>query len=270
MSAIHASSLRSAPRSEIVLAPPSLFISDLHLDPWDESRAREFADWISSSPPLADLLILGDLFDVWVGPAQERLSGATIVIDALRAVSARGTRVHVVPGNRDFLLGRSFERATGARIHAEGCVAVWKAADGRERRCAVVHGDILCTRDRGYQNLRRVLRSRPLLWLAPRLPLPVGAFLARRLRRASVQALRYKLSDEKSMQAAAARDLAQTARADIVICGHAHEAKDAGLDGGARWLVLDAFGGARDAAALESEGDLHLCAHDQRVARPAC
>jgi UDP-2,3-diacylglucosamine hydrolase len=270
VSASKSPSARGATLPEIELAPPSLFIADLHLDPWDEQRARELAGWTASASPLCDLLILGDLFDVWVGPAQERLPGASIVIDALRALAARGTRVHVVPGNRDFLLGRSFERCTGARIHADGCIAVWKTPDGRERRCATVHGDLLCTRDRGYQNLRRVLRSRPLLWLAPRLPLPVGAFLARRLRRASVQALRYKLSDEKSMQASAARELARAARADVVICGHAHEARDSVLDEGARWLVLDAFGGARDTARLDSGGDLRLCAHERSNARSAC
>ena len=251
---------------EIEIAPESAFIADVHLDPWDERSARDFASWIAGLPELHDLLILGDLFDVWVGPAQERLPGATVVLDALHAIAARGTRVHVVPGNRDFLLGRSFERRTRARVHPDGCVVQWSTSSGRACRCAAVHGDLLCTRDHAYQRLRRVLRSKPLMWLAPRLPLPVGAFIASRLRRASVQALQSKLSDEKSMQETAARELAQATGADVVICGHAHRAQDERLSSGPRWIVLDAFGGERDAARLTSGGELCLGSHAHATA----
>jgi UDP-2,3-diacylglucosamine hydrolase len=258
-----------APLPEIEIAPESAFVADLHLDPWDERGAHEFAGWIAGLSVLQDLLILGDLFDVWVGPAQERLPGATVVFDALHAIAVRGTRVHVVPGNRDFLLGRSFERRTRARVHADGCVVQWSTSSGRACRCAAVHGDLLCTRDRGYQRLRRVLRSKPLMWLAPRLPLPIGALIARCLRRASVQALQYKLSDEKSMQATAARELAQATGADVVICGHAHRAQDERLSSGPRWIVLDAFGGERDVARLSFGGELCLGSHAHATGRAA-
>jgi UDP-2,3-diacylglucosamine hydrolase len=246
---------------EIALAPRSVFVADLHLDTSAPRDCIEFTDWLATLARIGDLVILGDLFDVWVGPAQARLPGAESVLRALRDLRDRGARVHVVPGNRDFLLDRSFEERTGARLHAEGFVASWRASDGAERRCLSIHGDRLCTLDRGYQRLRRVLRSRPLAWAAPRLPLAVGASLARRLRRASVRAIQAKLADEKSMQEPAAREAASEARADLLICGHAHAARDVRLNAGPRWIVLDAFGGARDAAVLESSGDLVCVAH---------
>jgi UDP-2,3-diacylglucosamine hydrolase len=246
---------------ELELGPGALFIADLHLDLMSQSGPAEFVAWLAALPRIPDLVILGDLFDVWVGPAQARLPAAVLVLDALRAFRERGARIHVVPGNRDFLLDRSFEERSGARVQAEGFVAHWRRADGSLERCLAIHGDLLCTLDRGYQRLRRVLRSGPLLWLAPRLPLWVGAHVAKRLRRASVQAIQAKLPEEKSMQEPAVRAAAIDARATSLICGHAHSAKDVRLADGPRWIVLDAFGGERDAAGVEPSGELVCRAH---------
>src|SRR5205823_2517078 len=154
-----------------------------HLDLGASESVETFARWIETLVRVPRLVILGDLFDVWVGPAQERMPGAPRVLDALRALVARGTAVAIVPGNRDFLLDRWFEERTGAQLFDEGFV-------GRvgDQRVLCVHGDTLCTKDKGYQRLRRVLRSRPVVWLAPRLPLALGTRVAMRLRRASVKA----------------------------------------------------------------------------------
>ncbi|MBK7876644.1 MAG: hypothetical protein IPJ77_13005 [Planctomycetes bacterium] len=121
-----------------------------------------------------------------------------------------------------------------------------------------VHGDTLCTRDTGYLRLRSVLRTGSVRWLGAHLPLAVSSAIGRRLRRASVHAIAAKLPDEKTVQRAAAELLATTHRADALLCGHAHAFRDERLDGGARWIVLDAFGGGRDVARLGSGGELEL------------
>ena len=188
------------------------------------------------------------------------MPGAPRVLGALRALVARGTAVAIVPGNRDFLLDRSFEERTGAQLFDEGFV-------GRvgDRRLLCVHGDTLCTKDKGYQRLRRVLRSRPVTWLAPRLPLALGTCVATRLRRASVKAVAVKLPEEKSIQRDAVRAAAVEQRADVVVCGHAHAFRDEELsdaDGnsghGARWIVLDAYGGDRDLLEVGAGGALRV------------
>jgi hypothetical protein len=65
------------------------------------------------------------------------------------------------------------------------------------------------------------------------------------LRRASVRAIAAKLPDEKSIQRDAVAEAAREHRAAIVLCGHAHAFRDEKV-GETRWIVLDAFGGARD------------------------
>ena len=53
---------------------------------------------------------------------------------------------------------------TGVELCAEGFVGILGSHGGGER-VLCVHGDTLCTRDIGYQRLRRVLRSKSVTWL---------------------------------------------------------------------------------------------------------
>lgn len=238
-----------APLPEVELAPGALVIADLHLDAARVESVEPFTRFLAAERGVPALLVLGDLFDVWVGPAEARLPGAARVLEALRALTLRGTELLVVPGNRDSLLDAAFERATGARLFPEGLVARAGSA-----RILCIHGDTLCTRDSGYLRLRRVMRSGLVRWIAPRAPLWFATAVARRLRRASVSAIARKLPDEKTMQPAAAELLAAAHRSSALLCGHAHAFRDETLASGARWVVLDAFGGGRDVARFEAAG----------------
>jgi UDP-2,3-diacylglucosamine hydrolase len=244
---------------EVELAPGALAIADLHLDLGAEPGGRAFARWLDALEA-PELVVLGDLFDVWVGPAQAVLPGAPAVLDALAGLAARGVGLAVVHGNRDFLLGGWFARRTGARLYPRGFVG---RAGGARVVC--VHGDELCTLDRGYQRLRAVVRSRPVGWVAPRLPLAVAGRLALRLRRASTRAVEAKPAAEKSMQPDAAEALAALHGADALVCGHAHAYRDERLAGGARWIVLDAFGGPRDVCAVGAGGELRVTSSARRA-----
>jgi len=239
---------------EIELQPGALVICDLHLDVATEDGPAAFIAWLDALDavdPVPQLIVLGDLFDVWVGPAQAALPGAPATLDALAHLVARGTELIVVHGNRDFLLDGFFERRTGARILPVGFV-------GRagETRVLFIHGDELCVLDTNYLRLRAVVRSRPVAWLAPRVPLPVAVRIAKRLRRASTRALAVKPVEEKSMQLSAAEAMAGETGVALIVCGHAHEYRVHELANGGRWMVLDAFGGERDVLRVAGEAGI--------------
>lgn len=235
-----------------------LVIADLHLDLSQARGADEFVAWCDALLPVRHLVVLGDLVDAWVGPAHAQLPAAQQLLSAFTRLGARGTRVHLVHGNRDFLLDEAFGAQHNLRVHPEQLVVQCGA-----NRVLLVHGDLECTRDHGYQRLRRVVRSRPVRGLARVLPLWIALPVARRLRRASVQAIASKLPEDKSIQPAAIASRAQVHAAQVVVCGHAHAFRDELLTTVAlagqpaetvRWIVLDAWGGARAVLWLDEHG----------------
>lgn len=227
-------------------------IADLHLDVQDEPGLEPFLAWLPSLEGAPQLLILGDLFEFWVGPVQLELPGAQRVAAALARLTQAGTELFIVPGNRDFLLGPGFEAASGASIHMDGLVGLLE--DGK--RVLFVHGDELVTDDKGHLRLRRVLRSRLLRWIAPRVPRALAFRVARKLRGASKSSKARKAPLEMEMKAEACDLLAVQHRADLVVCGHAHRYRDERLPSGARFLILDAYGDRRGVLRVRSGGEL--------------
>jgi len=131
-----------------------LFVSDLHLDASVPAAADQFLAFLEDRARHASgLYILGDLFEAWVGdddtePLRSR------VCAALKSATARGLPCHVVRGNRDFLFGPEFERRTGCRLLPD---PVRVTIGGRP--IFVAHGDLLCTDDSAYQELRSIVRT---------------------------------------------------------------------------------------------------------------
>ena len=74
------------------------------------------------------------------------------------------------------------------------------------------------------------------------------------------RAVAAKLPAYKALQPAAARSLAAAACAPTLVCGHAHEARDERVAEDLRWIVLDAYGGARDQLSIGEAGELELLA----------
>jgi len=241
---------------EIDFVAGTMFIGDLHLDAARPESCAAFSAWLESITGCPRLVILGDLFDAWVGPAHARLDGAGAVLESLADLHASGTALDLIPGNRDFLLGGDFEARTGASLRAVGLVGRLPLGSGAAGRVLCVHGDELCTLDLGYQRLKRTLRSGAVRWLAPRMPDAAALWVARRLRGASRQALARKPPARKAQQVSAVLELAQGQGCGTLVCGHAHLFRDEQTDGGVRWMVVDAFGGGRDVLRVTPGGAL--------------
>jgi len=163
--------------------PFSLFISDLHLTAERPAANARFSRFLAEIAPAAEALyILGDFFEAWVGDDALADPFHAQVAAALRHLVAQGVRLHVMHGNRDFLLGEAFTHATGASLLPEQAVANLYG-----RPTLLLHGDVLCTDDLDYQQFRRLVRDPD--WQASFLarPLPERLALARQLRERSEQ-----------------------------------------------------------------------------------
>jgi len=130
------------------------FISDLHLTQDRPENTQRFLAYLESlAPKVSDLYILGDLFDVWVGDDDSTPPNESIK-EALAKLTQQGVLVHFLAGNRDFLIGEAFFNTTQV-----SCLEDETVIDLFGVKTLLMHGDLLCTDDVQYQQIRQVTRS---------------------------------------------------------------------------------------------------------------
>ena len=168
------------------------FISDLHLSRHAPGVTRLFLDYLSGPARAASqLYILGDLFEAWPGDdsiddRDDAFNGQ--VVDAIHALSATGTEVSVMHGNRDFLLGDAFAARCGARLLPDPFVLSLPSW-----QFVLSHGDALCTNDTDYQRFRAQVRTAEWRQAFLRQTLEERKAIAARMREQSEQSKREKL-----------------------------------------------------------------------------
>ncbi|MGN0917637.1 MAG: UDP-2,3-diacylglucosamine diphosphatase, partial [Oxalobacter sp.] len=92
---------------------------------------QAFLDFLKNQEHQTEqLYILGDLFQYWVGDdAMENAPYLQTVTGAIKTLSDNGTSIFWVCGNRDFLTGKKFLKATGATALKEP--GILQAGDAR-------------------------------------------------------------------------------------------------------------------------------------------
>lgn len=210
----------SIPRSEAVL-----FASDTHLSAAvPQVGERLLASLRQHGPQAAHLVLLGDLFEVWVGDDGTDAQ-ADALAETLSSLAAQGLQIWMMCGNRDFLLGLpipgdsrlSFPQRCGARMLADPV-----AVDLHGVRSVWTHGDLLCTDDTVYQQWRQTCRNPA--WQAAFLARPLEARIAlgRAARETSEAGKREQPGALMDVNAEAVDALMSAHDATLLIHGHTH------------------------------------------------
>ena len=156
----------------------TLFISDLHLSCDRPDKLELFRRFCAGPALAADAVyILGDLFEhFWLGN-DDRSAPVAEVTGYLRACCEQGGQVFIARGNRELMLNAGFGELTGCQVLADETVLELAG-------CAtlLMHGDLLCTRDRSYLALRRCLDLPLTRQIFLNLPYRLRRALARDLR----------------------------------------------------------------------------------------
>jgi UDP-2,3-diacylglucosamine hydrolase len=162
------------------LMPHTLFISDLHLEPERPDITQCFFNFLQHEAPKADALyILGDFFEVWIGD-DENTPFQRTVIAALKQLTDTGFPVYFMRGNRDFLIGEAFIKATGCGFLPDPTVVYLYG-----KKILLAHGDALCTSDHKHQAFRKYAQNRSYNRFFLGLPLLIRRTIARLIRNAS-------------------------------------------------------------------------------------
>jgi UDP-2,3-diacylglucosamine hydrolase len=195
----------------------AVFISDLHLHPQNAvitARFNYFVQWAAKNARV--VYILGDFLHVW--PGDDALDDWSMgVFKQLAWLTDQGVKVYFMPGNRDFLLSRSFARAAKVIMLTEPFVV--RLGD---EPVLLVHGDRLCTNDTGHQWLRRLTRNRIFTTIFLKLPLIYRSKLVNTVRQSS-QRNRQKLSVIMDVVPAFMIKLMNRYQVQTLIHGHTHK-----------------------------------------------
>ncbi|RDH84448.1 MAG: UDP-2,3-diacylglucosamine diphosphatase [endosymbiont of Galathealinum brachiosum] len=131
-----------------------LFISDLHLAPERPDIIQLFVEFMNNQAAQAEsLYILGDLVEYWLGDDDDA-EGLNAAFNAMKKQSDNGLNIYLMHGNRDFLMGEDLAKRAGCKLIHEPYIA-----NLNNSPALLLHGDVLCTDDLRYLELRKVLRS---------------------------------------------------------------------------------------------------------------
>ena len=185
-----------------------LFISDLHLCDSRPHISQAFISFLAETASHAQALyILGDLFEYWAGDDSITSGVHSAIIRALKKLSRQSVNIYFMHGNRDFLLGADFAKATGATWLADPSLVTLYG-----KPVLLSHGDALCTDDVAYQTFRQEVRS--AAWKNQFLSQPLTK------RTAYIEQLRAKSELEKSRKSMQIMDVNAAAVEHLLSAHH--------------------------------------------------
>ena len=128
-------------------------ISDLHLQASESATFEVWQRYMANTPADA-VLILGDLFEVWVG--DDAVSESPFLQSCAQVLHSAAQRLYLglMHGNRDFLIGDTFVQSCQGHWLNDPTVLRWGS-----QAWLLSHGDALCLADVDYQQFRSQVRS---------------------------------------------------------------------------------------------------------------
>ena len=221
----------------VTLTVPRVAVfTDLHLQPDCYEEIVAFAETLWDLAGHCDaLVILGDLFESYIGREDFTHPAFDPVREAFRHLREAGAEILLVRGNRDVLLNHSDGRNLGFQV-ADSVLC--SAIPGG---LLLTHGDAFCLGDLPYQRLRRILRFPGMRPMLRALPSFVRRRLARRLRRFSVQEVARKPLESMHLTLPKVSEVLQQGGIQRAWIGHLHEAARHSLEGERELRVLPAW-----------------------------
>jgi UDP-2,3-diacylglucosamine hydrolase len=201
-------------------------ISDLHLHEGDPATFAVFQSYLESTPADA-VVMLGDLFEVWVGDDVMGQVGHHFEARCHHVLHhcALNTPLYFMHGNRDFLVGNIFLHDCGVYLLPDPTVLSFGA-----QRFLLSHGDALCLADTDYQTFRAQVRSHAWQTAFLARPLPERVQMARSMR-AQSEARKQQTAPWVDLDPPETQRWMDACGAHHMVHGHTHEGADHDLRG---------------------------------------
>ena len=199
----------------------SVFISDLHLHEKRPDITRALfrfidSECIHSKDKTDAVYILGDFFEAWIGDD----AASPLINDVkkhLKALTNTGTKLYLMHGNRDFLIGKDFCSDIGAILLDDGVIIELNGEP-----TLLMHGDTLCTQDVDYMAFRKMVRDQQ--WQQEFLTKSIAERLemAKQLRQKSQESAGEKASEIMDVDNSEVSKQLNNRNIQTLIHGHTH------------------------------------------------
>lgn len=234
----------------------TFFISDLHLQASQPQLNNLFKIFLhySQIKKIDALYVLGDLFEAWIGD-DDNPKFLHELQPLMKSLAAQ-TPCYLMPGNRDFLLGKRFAEKINWNLLTDPTVINLYGTP-----TLLMHGDSLCTHDLRYMQYRQFIRNPKLLLFLQHLPLWIRRTIARTLRllsRRHTQSAQVMIMD---VAADAVQNIMQQYHVTRLIHGHTHRPAIHDLkvnDNPAQRIVLGAWHNLGSVLICEADGSVKL------------
>lgn len=122
----------------------------MHLESPADARFERFSECLLVEREWADeIYLLGDVVEMWIGDDDDSAC-AEALAQVLKQAAAEAS-VNLLHGNRDFLIGETFAEQNEVTLRPDPFLL--------EDGLLLSHGDLFCTDDEAYQNMRALFRS---------------------------------------------------------------------------------------------------------------
>lgn len=207
-------------QNKIVLTGKIWVASDIHLGPDAPATARAFKTFLSLASQEANaLILLGDIFDAWIGD-DVALESPPVwlaeILTQLQQVSA-SIPLYLGRGNRDFLIGHALAQHVNAQLLADKCVLQTDS-----HVVLLSHGDEYCTADKNYQRFRRIVRCPAVQGLFLSLSLARRRRIANWARNRSKQSNQHKPAQIMDVDPNAIEKAWSSSGLNTMVHGHTH------------------------------------------------
>ena len=223
----------------------AVLCSDIHLSTHSDKISTAFIHWlkescltrIKSKPEW--LLILGDLFDAWIG--DDILETANPpeylgrLVSILKEISQSGIKVGIMHGNRDFLIGEDFCKKTHTKLLPQEIILSHSQS---KSNYLLMHGDQLCIDDKEHQEFRKTVLSAHWKDIFLKKDISNRLLIASQMRKESNYAKSRKRQEIMDINISEVEKQLNYSNASIIIHGHTHRPGSYELPSGKKRIVL--------------------------------
>lgn len=195
----------------------TLFISDLHIRGLKDPTMKIFLSFLDQEKEnLSRLIIVGDLFDFWVGIKNVVFDQYLPILNKLLELKQKGIQIDYIEGNHDFALGTFFRDILNAHVIRDE--AILKVGN---YSVYASHGDQVNSKDYGYLFLRWFLRT-PLVKLLVEILPP--SWIWKLSQKSSHTSRIYRTPDLYTVEMFRrfAKQKLEENSIDVVVLGHTH------------------------------------------------